>query len=97
MAHAARVLVWADHLARSIAGPSALALDELRWAGACHDVGREDDGVDPEHPIRSAAWVLGRFGRVRPGVVATIDLALVADLCRWHTEHDRAVPRLSLE
>ncbi len=97
VAHATRVLVWANHLAQSLAGPSALAIEELRWAAACHDVGRENDGADPDHPIRSAAWVRGQLGRVRPEVVATVDPTLVAELCRWHAERDRTIPAITLE
>jgi uncharacterized protein len=97
VAHAARVLVWTDWLARAIGGPSALAIEELRWAAACHDVGRENDGVDAEHPIRSAEWVRQNLVRVRPEVGVAVDVDLVAELCRWHTERDRAIPALSLE
>lgn len=97
VAHAARVLVWADHLAQTIAGPSAIATEELRWAAACHDVGRVDDGIDPDHPVRAADWVLANLARERPEAIATLDLGLVAEICRWHTERDRSVPSLSLE
>ena len=97
IAHAARVLVWVDELARSVAAPGALALEELRWAASCHDVGRLDDGRDPGHPRRSAEWVLANFDRVRPDAASDLDLSKLAELCRWHTAHDRSTPVVTLE
>ena len=97
VAHAARVLVWSDALATAVAGPEAIARHDLLWAAACHDVGRVNDGVDPEHPVRAAEWVRSDLRRIRPDAVADVDLDRVAALCRWHTERDRTVPSLTLE
>jgi hypothetical protein len=96
VAHAARVLVWAEVLAGTVAGPQAIDRDALRWAAACHDIGRENDGIDPQHPARAAAWVLAKLRTVRP-TATEVDVDRVAELCRWHTSSDRAVPRMTLE
>lgn len=82
--HVTRVLFWADVLASAQEAP--LRLDELRWAAACHDVGRENDGHDPLHGTRSGQWVLANLARERP-MAGGCDLDLVAALCRCH---DRA-------
>lgn len=97
VAHVARVQVWAERLAREVAGPGALRLPELRWAAACHDVGRHDDGIDRKHGDRSAAWVLANLTVERPELTAGVDLAFVAELCRWHQPKDREAARMTLE
>jgi uncharacterized protein len=96
VSHAARVLYWADVLARQIAAPGALRGEELRWAAALHDVGRENEGIDRGHGARSAAWVLANLARERPATAA-LDLDFIAELCRWHETHDVDVPQMSLE
>lgn len=94
--HTARVLVWADSLARKLGKPNALRLEELRWAAAVHDIGRVDDGIDRGHGERSAAWVLARLAIERPAT-APLDLGFVAHLCRWHEIPDHDIDRLDLE
>lgn len=94
--HTARVLVWADAIAGAIAAPAALRREELRWAAAVHDVGRTDDGIDRGHGARSAEWVLSRLPSLRPET-AGVDLAFVAELCRWHEIRDPEIERFSLE
>lgn len=94
--HTTRVLVWAETLAEDLVGPSGLRREELRWAAAVHDVGRIDDWIDPGHGARSAAWVIDRLASERTET-ATLDLAFVAELCRWHETADREIGRWSLE
>lgn len=94
--HTARVLVWADAIAVAIAAPDALRGRELRWAAAVHDVGRIDDGIDPGHGGRSAAWAVDRLPSIRPET-AGLDIPFLAELCRWHEVPDREIERLSLE
>ncbi len=97
VAHVARVQAWAERIAHDVAGPGALRLAELRWAAACHDVGRHDDGIDPGHGDRSAAWVLANLAAARPDLTAGVDLAFIAELCRWHQPKDRDAERMTLE
>ncbi|HEU5433474.1 MAG TPA: HD domain-containing protein [Thermomicrobiales bacterium] len=96
VAHAARVLYWADVLARQIAAPGALRGQELRWAAALHDVGRANEGIDPGHGARSAAWVLANLATERPETAA-LDLDFIAELSRWHEAHGQDVPLMTLE
>ena len=94
--HTTRVLVWASVLADRLAGTGALRRDELLWAAAVHDVGRENDGIDAGHGTRSAAWVRDRLRTERPES-ASLDLAVVAELCAWHEIRDLDTPHLTLE
>ena len=94
--HTTRVLLWADALADALTGPGALRREELRWAASLHDVGRRDDGIDRGHGARSAACVLETLPALRPQT-AGLDLAFVAELCRWHEIPDRDIARLTLE
>lgn len=95
-AHVTRVLVWSETLAGLIGRPDALRREELRWAAAVHDVGRENDGVDAGHGDRSATWVTRELAVLRPET-RDLDLAFIAELCRWHETPDRRTERLSLE
>lgn len=97
ISHVTRVLFWADHLASLIAGPDSLRLPELRWAAVCHDVARENDGRDPEHGMRAAAWVREQLPLLRPAATAHVNLDLVAELCYWHLPPDRVTPRMTTE
>jgi hypothetical protein len=94
--HTTRVLVWAAVLADRIGRPDALRRDELLWAAAVHDVGRNDDGTDCGHGRRSADWVLAELARQRPAAV-DCDLGFVAELCTWHEISDDEIERISLE
>ncbi|CAA9547656.1 MAG: hypothetical protein AVDCRST_MAG19-508 [uncultured Thermomicrobiales bacterium] len=94
--HTTRVLVWADAIANAVAGPGALRLEELRWAASVHDVGRVNDGTDQGHGTRSAEWVAMNLAETRPQTTG-LDLAFVAELCRWHEIPDPKIGRLSLE
>lgn len=92
--HVTRVLFWADVLAAAQAGPVRLA--ELRWAAACHDVGRENDDEDPDHGARSGEWVLANLLAERPAADGC-DLGLIAALCRCHDRACEDVDAFRLE
>lgn len=92
-AHVTRVLVWSDVLARAVGVP--LRMPELRWAAACHDVARVNNGHDPEHGERAAAWVATELPRRRPAAGAA-DLVLVARLCARHDAGAGADPPIEL-
>ncbi len=92
-AHVARVLIWADVLGRADGRPVRLA--ELRWAAACHDVARVNNGYDPDHGARASVWVRDELPRLRPAARAA-DLDLVATLCARHDIEDGANPPLEL-
>lgn len=87
--HITRVLVWSAQIADRFRKP--LRREELLWAAGLHDIKRHDDGIDRDHGARAAEWVLGSFGQVRPDIAGTLDLDLVAALCRDHQRHDDLV------
>lgn len=97
LAHAARVLVWADRLA--VAGAAHgenLDVEVVRWAATLHDLGRRDDGRDPQHGERSAAWIRQNWRLVAPSLTA----AQVHNLdycCRWHVPPDQDAPAVTAE
>ncbi len=82
--HATRVLVWANLLACWLqAAGIAIDFDVVRWSALLHDARRVNDGRDPAHGERAAAWIeaggvpaLRRIGASRtaaiPHVVAGI-------------------------
>lgn len=87
--HITRVLVWAARLSELTDVP--LRLDELFWAAGLHDIKRHDDGRDQEHGARAAAWVRECFPRERPDASASLDLELIAALCRDHVTNDECI------
>jgi hypothetical protein len=91
--HITRVLVWTARLADLVTPLQPLRRAELLWAAGLHDICRETDGRDREHGARAAAWVLSEFARVRPAQAATLDLELIASLCRGHVPPDDSLPR----
>ena len=77
LGHTARVMTWACVLTRG--GPW---FDAVVWAAACHDLRREEDGLDPRHGFRAGAWVRRRL----PGLLREppAELELIASACDWH-------------
>ena len=67
--------------------------DALRWAAAAHDVGRHDDGFDPEHGWRSAKWMHENFKDVMPP--ETLDIATY--IVHWHVPSDSEAPVMTTE
>lgn len=97
LGHVARVLVWADRLARVLlAQGQSVDLEAVRWAAALHDVGRHDDGRDPHHGERSAAWVEANRALL-PLPLDPERLARVSYCCRWHVTPDGGVPEMTPE
>jgi len=80
-AHAARVMVWTTVLTGD--GP---LFEAALWAAACHDLRREDDGVDPLHGERAAVWVLDELPRKLEEPPAGLDA--IASAVRWHAHAD---------
>ena len=54
-AHAARVFLLANMIAEA---RDDCDLEVVCWAASHHDIGRVDDGVDPDHGMRSAGLFL---------------------------------------
>lgn len=87
--HITRVLVWSAQIAERFKAP--LRREELFWAAGLHDIKRWDDGIDPDHGARAAEWVRNQFSGVRPDIAVTLDLELVAALCRDHQRSDHLI------
>jgi HD superfamily phosphodiesterase len=91
VAHAARVLVLANAIVDALSKDGVQVDTEVvRWAAVLHDVGRVDDGKDPEHGQRSADWLLDN-----PAVASTLSdpqREVAASAIRWHVPWDNEVP-----
>ena len=95
--HVTRVLVWADRLAAVLLAKGAsVDADVVRWAAIIHDVGRLNDGRDPEHGDRSARWLLDNARRL-PAELTEEQLACIRYCCFWHVPPDRVAPELTSE
>jgi hypothetical protein len=92
LAHTTRVLIWSQVLA-ALARQEHLDVDPdvLGWAAAVHDTQRYDDGTDPDHGLRAAAWI-ERNPELIPAVVP---LDEVSYLCRWHVPPDHQAPAMT--
>ena len=97
ISHATRVLVWAEHIADWLEA-TGVALDRtvVRCAAITHDVGRVDDGKDPEHGARSARWVM-RHADQLPVPLTPQQLEAVRYCCEWHVPSDAACPQMTEE
>jgi hypothetical protein len=103
--HAARVLVWADLIARRLqACDISLDLEAVRWAAVLHDVGRLSDGIDRGHGSRSATWVKNNRGSlpiVPPGDCVSLSgddtIERVLTCCQWHEIGDGEIPAMTPE
>ena len=96
-AHAARVMVWANLLGRWLKADGVVVdLEVVRWSALLHDVRRVNDGRDPAHGERAAAWILAG------GVPVLHNLGpervdAIAACCRWHVPPDSAAPSMTPE
>jgi hypothetical protein len=97
IAHAARVLVWANLIGLwMIEQGKRTDLETVRWSASVHDVRRENDGKDPLHGHRSAAWVI----EAKDGRIAELGAECKGQLaycCRWHVPPDAEAPLMTPE
>jgi hypothetical protein len=97
LAHAARVLVWAEQVGQALSSAGQpVDMTVVRWAAAVHDVGRLDDGRDPLHGQRSAEWVRERRELLVPALTDG-QLLQLAYVCTWHVPPDHFAPHFSPE
>jgi hypothetical protein len=94
LVHEARVLIWTQLLAEAAADEGlCVDADVLGWAAAFHDTHRQDEDIDPAHGSRAAEWI-----ETQPELIpASVPLARVAYLCRWHVPPDHRAPELTDE
>ena len=67
-------------------------VEVVRCAAVTHDVGRHDDGRDPEHGRRSARWVR-EHREALPVALDDRQLEALAYCCEWHVPPDAQAPR----
>jgi hypothetical protein len=84
--HICRVLVWSARLTEL--ADYLLRRNELFWAAGLHDIRRQSDGRDALHGERAAVWIREQFPKKRPHEAASLDLELIASLCRDHVRRD---------
>ncbi len=94
--HAARVLVWANRLARQmqVEGVS-VDVEVVRRAAVLHDIRRLDDGRDPAHGRRCRAWVAAQ--PLLLGACTASQREAVGYCCEWHVPPDDEAPRMTPE
>lgn len=64
-----------------------------RWAASVHDVGRIDDGVDPEHGWQSAKWMTDNLAdKMSPEL-----LDMTTYIVHWHVPPDSEAPVMTTE
>lgn len=64
-----------------------------RYAAMVHDVGRVNDGTDPEHGQRSAAWMTEHL----VDKLSAEDLDVATYIVHWHVPTDEAAPVMTTE
>ena len=95
--HVTRVLVWAEQLAAWMHDHGRpVDVEVVRCAAVTHDVGRHDDGRDPEHGRRSARWVRAHRAAL-PVALDDQQLGALAYCCEWHVPPDALAPALTNE
>ena len=97
IAHAARVLVWANAIANKLLNVGEmLDLEAVRWTSVLHDVGRITDSIDPGHGQRAADWIARNRKDILPGLGnGTLDKIVYC--CKWHDTTDIEIPELTVE
>lgn len=92
--HMSRVFILQELICDQLEQQGAVVdRQATRWAASVHDVGRVDDGIDPDHGRRSAEWM----NRNVPAGISpeTIDRATYA--VHWHVPSDDAAPVMTTE
>jgi uncharacterized protein len=95
--HCMRVLVWADYCAACLE-LDGIPVDRVvvRWAAACHDCRRHDDGLDPDHGQRAAAW-FGKQGAQLDPTLTRAQVQAVQHAVTWHVPADHLCSRWTPE
>ena len=97
IAHAARVLVWANRIgAQLMMDRTDLNIEVVRWSAVLHDVGRLSDGWDAGHGARSAAWVVQHRDNL-PVALENEVIEQIQYCCQWHEIKDGDIPIMTQE
>lgn len=94
VAHMTRVFILQELICEQLEREGIkINREAVRFAAMAHDVGRVDDGADPEHGRRSVEWMKENLAdRMSP---ETMDLATYA--VHWHVPPDSAAPVMTPE
>ncbi len=92
--HMARVFVLQELICNRLEQQGeSINREAIRWAAMAHDVGRLDDGIDPKHGERSAAWIKEHFSdQISPEL-----LDMVTYIVHWHVPNDDEAPVMTTE
>lgn len=92
--HMSRVFALEELISDALA-KDGIELDReaLRWAAGLHDLGRVDDGIDPDHGKRGGTWIKANLASVIPPEV----IRTVVYLVSWHSIEDEQIPHLTNE
>jgi hypothetical protein len=97
LGHCIRVLLWADHAAQRLADDGTdVDRTVVRWAAACHDCRRHDDGLDRGHGRRAALWFGPQATQLDPALSAK-QIEKVQWAVTWHDPPDADCPRWTPE
>lgn len=93
-AHMARVFMLQELICNQLeAEGTKVNRHATRWAATVHDVGRVDDGLDPEHGKRSAEWMKQN----KPKTLSPKTLDTATYIVHWHVPHDHEAPVMTTE
>ncbi len=67
--------------------------EATRWAASVHDIGRVDDGPDPEHGTRSAKWMKAHI----PAGMSPETADIATYTVHWHVPEDSEAPEMTTE
>ncbi len=89
-----RVLVLQELIADSLVKEGInLDREALRWAAGLHDLGRIDDGIDPDHGKRGGEWIANSL----KGTIPSDIFETVIYLVTWHNISDDQIPKMTDE
>lgn len=92
--HLTRVFILQELISNQLVRDGEILNQQaLRWAAISHDVGRVDDGLDPQHGRRSAQWMHENLREAMSP--ETLDIATY--IVRWHVPNDWEAPKMTLE
>lgn len=92
--HMARVFILQELICDKLEAQNiSVNRGALRWASSTHDVGRVDDGIDPDHGRNSAKWIKDNLiDQMSPEMLDTVTY-----IVHWHVPPDREAPVMTTE
>lgn len=92
--HMARVFIMQELICQQLASQGVTVnRTATRFATMVHDVGRIDDGADPQHGSRSAAWMRQNLA----DKMSPTDMDVASYIVHWHVPDDSEAPVMTTE